>query len=255
MKYLSIAVFILLFTSCVPDDSLDHPCQEGSSVLNDCEPVAPGGACAHDNNCLGTMAKCIENICVCDLDCRYRDCGDDGCGGSCGDCESCLDCIEGNCGSPLETWCDLETVLLWQNPPSSGELEWAAAKLHCDSLVHAGFSDWRLPTINELRTLIRGCPHTAFGGACGVTDQCLEWSCSDKDSGECEDINCGSNEGPAGGCYWLQEMEGNCDVWYWSSSIVKEMHDLDWVVNYFTGVVSVGNFDADRQTRCVRDAP
>jgi hypothetical protein len=35
----------------------------------------------------------------------------------------------------------------------AGEFEWSRAKRHCEDLTHAGFSDWRLPNLNELLVL------------------------------------------------------------------------------------------------------
>jgi hypothetical protein len=67
-------------------------------------------------------------------------------------------------------WCDEETELCWQNPAENVEMCWyhAAGEPHitlnpdgvidyCGELVWAGHSDWRLPEIDELIGLIRGC--------------------------------------------------------------------------------------------------
>ena len=48
----------------------------------------------------------------------------------------------------------------------------AEAKPFCEGLVLDGHDDWHLPTIDELRTVVTGCPATAVGGACRVTSEC-----------------------------------------------------------------------------------
>jgi len=48
-------------------------------------------------NELDTMADAAD---VCVPDCEWKDCGDDGCGGTCGECNDNQDCIDGVCDSP-----------------------------------------------------------------------------------------------------------------------------------------------------------
>ena len=40
---------------------------------------------------------------------------------------------------------------------SSSTYTWSDAVSYCDNLTEGGYSDWRLPNINELRTLIKNC--------------------------------------------------------------------------------------------------
>lgn len=51
------------------------------------------------------------------------------------------------------TWKDLETGLEWQCR-SPGEMPWHAALKYAASLVLDRKSDWRLPTVSELETLL-----------------------------------------------------------------------------------------------------
>lgn len=49
---------------------------------------------------------------------------------------------------------DLTTGLMWQKTDSMEELQWENASAYCDNLTLAGYNDWRLPDINELRSII-----------------------------------------------------------------------------------------------------
>ncbi|NLH48441.1 MAG: DUF1566 domain-containing protein, partial [Myxococcales bacterium] len=69
---------------------------------------------------------------------------------------------------PAGTWIDYDTGLMWQKEIVDNcyglYYTWDLAIGYCDSLELAGFSDWRLPTISELRSLVRGCEVTMTGG-------------------------------------------------------------------------------------------
>jgi len=49
---------------------------------------------------------------------------------------------------------DTETVLTWQQGAVSKKYTWEGALKYCQNLSLAGYSDWRLPTIKELRTIV-----------------------------------------------------------------------------------------------------
>lgn len=53
-----------------------------------------------------------------------------------------------------DTVLDRRTGLEWQRGHTLASFTPATASAHCDALVLAGKSDWRLPTIRELSTLI-----------------------------------------------------------------------------------------------------
>jgi len=146
-----------------------------------------------------------------------------------------------------ELWVDQSTGLAWQVAPTGGEMNWAAAKSHCASLNLGGSSDWRLPTITELRSLIRGCSATQKGGACGVTDSCLSYeSCR---TSFCE--GCSVKGGPdSGGAYWPPELSGEVPA-YWSSSAVADRDGSAWCVDFYSGHVYDYYVPSGSSVRCV----
>jgi len=113
-------------------------------------------------------------------------------------------------------WTDPTTGLTWQTGSYATNVDAAEAIAYCTDLVLAGISDWRLPSISELRTLLRGCPDTEAGGACHETDECPGVGSDCYDGQAC--MGCEWMKGPGkAGCYWPPEMDGLCD-WYWSST-------------------------------------
>ena len=152
---------------------------------------------------------------------------------------------EGRIGQEV-SWVDPATGLTWQNPAADGTMSLAQATAHCDSLQLAG-SRWRLPSVGELRSLIRGCPLTETGGVCNVApDDCLGWGCP---SQKCE--GCSPKEGPANGCYWPAMFADEC-TWYWTSSLVADQKTSAWYVNFPLG--SIHNIPTINllSVRCVR---
>lgn len=155
---------------------------------------------------------------------------------------------------PILARLDAATGLMWQSYPDL-ECEWEAAIAYCHDLTLEGYGDWRLPTISELRSFIRGCKATMTGGACGVTDECLSSECAE-DCVECEELK---GPGPDG-CYWDAKLGGPCEWhfgnwtwWNWSSSSHTLMNDCAWGVFFGTGLVDYSSKDYNtHHARCVR---
>ena len=150
-------------------------------------------------------------------------------------------------------WTDPSSGLMWQNNSPTDFFSWERAIRHCEKLIWAGYIDWRLPTISELRSLIRGCPPTESDGVCGITDQCLSLY-------DCYDLTCVGCDSAMGhgsdGCYWPSDMNGDC-YWlpiFWSSSRV-DTSDEDyaaWHVGFYDGSVTQAYTGSSLNVRCVR---
>ena len=131
-------------------------------------------------------------------------------------------------------------------------MQWDEAKTYCENLSFDGHDDWRLPTISELRSLIRGCDATELGGSCGVTDSCLDsTTCLNDPCWGCDYL-----EGPGdGGAYWPEGMTGEIS-WHWSSSPVADVDYGAWAVKFGCGRVDNRSTDYYYElpyfARCVR---
>ncbi len=120
-------------------------------------------------------------------------------------------------------------------------MSWNDAKKYCENLVENGYSDWRLPTISELRTLIKNCHATETGGACGVTDSCLSWK-------NCRNSACDGCSLDKSGKYSVWGDIG----WFWSSSVLSDRADGACDVYFHNGNVYSNYRMGSSNVRCVR---
>ncbi|MCX5896162.1 MAG: DUF1566 domain-containing protein, partial [Proteobacteria bacterium] len=165
-------------------------------------------------------------------------------------------------------WNDPATNLTWQDPQKDayssedGGLTQPDAVRYCEELVMGGYADWRLPNIDEMRTLVRGNPATETGGDCLLTegslkDDMLDPACREGDT---------EFGGPGvGGCYWPPELTGTCNkpdpaaaghpLEYVSSTVAAD--NKDWVgdVLFDNGSVCFNHINSYADVRCVRTGP
>ncbi|HPM47794.1 MAG TPA: DUF1566 domain-containing protein, partial [bacterium] len=121
------------------------------------------------------------------------------------------------------------------------EMSWDNAIKYCENLKEDDYSDWRLPTISELRTLIQNCPATETGGACKVTDSCLSWD-------DCRNDACD-------GCKYFEDgrySKLGDTGWFWSSSLRSDDAALARFVDFSDGNVNSYHRSAIIYVRCVR---
>jgi len=151
-------------------------------------------------------------------------------------------------------WTDVTTGLIWQSGPSVGYdgYDWANAVTYCSTLSWDGYTDWRLPSVSEMRSLLRGCDATRIGGACAVTDECLSFDACW--NAPCNGCLARLGPGPQG-AYWPPEVAGEIygPYAYWTSSAVADENGYAWPVYFNGGYVTPAaesyNFFS---VRCVR---
>ena len=243
--------------SCQPDTCLiDGKCIDAASprpnsLCEYCDPVenpnawtarAEGTPCDDEVFCNGTGhcgGGALSGRCVT----GERPCPEHG--------DVCRTCDEGTrrCGYATTEW-------TWTDPTSN--LEWwlrstlrltlEDARNFCSELLLCGRNDWHLATIDELRTLVRRCPATEPQGACGITDTCTSYECSNDSC-----AGCGSRDSRTD---WYCAREA--DVAFpnvMSGTPVRSEAIL--TLNCSTGGISTigaGNGPTFGEGRCVRNA-
>ena len=123
--------------------------------------------------------------------------------------------------------------LIWSDL-SQETMSWNTAKQYCANLVEGSFTDWRLPTVSELRKLIKNC-YSQSGGSCRISDNCLS---SDCDKYCC----CTDREGSYYNKLKNQDLEG-----LWSSSIVSNNTEYVWTLLFLNNNYNLGNGHTTRR--------
>ena len=134
---------------------------------------------------------------------------------------------------------DRSNGLFWSSK-SSNAISYTGAISYCNNITEGNFDDWRLPTIDELRTLIQNCSSPASGGSCGLTDPyCLSASCHS---------NCSACTKNDMGLYSKFKDTG----YFWSSSSQSDSDsNYVWLISFSTGALSTG-LSGNYYVRCVR---
>ena len=245
---------------CGKNGAVCSACSGGTTCQNQACAVKCGdgqcGAgedkCNCPGDCTGGCVGCCAGM-ACKAGTLDEECGKNG--AACAACSAVDTCQSQVCA--FAWWTDPMSGLTWQVKPTGGGMTWSNAKAHCASLSLDG-GGWHLPTISELRSLIRNCLGTKTGGPCEVTDSCVAYSCWEKET-------CASCFGGAcSGCCWPDEMlEAYCGV-YWSSSVTANPININppyilsnaWVINFGAGFVASGVASGDLAStflvRCVR---
>ncbi len=137
--------------------------------------------------------------------------------------------------------------------PTHTELPWGEAVKACEDLLWAGRDDWVLPSIDNLRDLVRNCPVTEVGGACPANGQCTDWiTCQDS-----SDCTCGHM---AGICRiptaFLEMFEWEkCGGYFWSSTVATENGEPvegSWYLDVDYGAIGAEPHGTNGAVMCAR---
>ena len=112
---------------------------------------------------------------------------------------------------------DTQTKLMWQRVPSK-TTAWPAAKIWCGQFAHAGFKDWRLPTVHELASLVSYGLGSDGGGLAAIDQGAFPNSLSD----------------------------------FWSATPIKGSASVALSVEFNVGNVSAEKISGGMGVRCVR---
>lgn len=167
--------------------------------------------------------------------------------------------VSSNAGVAMQnqTWIDPQSRLMWQVMPTGGKMTWNSARSHCPTLKIGGYSDWRLPSISELRSLLRNCPDTVLGGNCSVMDDCdRATSCWTQST--C--YGCTSKAGKSDG-YYPDVLRGDSYGFFWASTSNAPSTNIDvyyasttaWMIGFFQATIMPGPKELQNYARCVRN--
>ena len=156
--------------------------------------------------------------------------------------DKCLpECAQGSdfpCMDPANS-------LVWSSLADE-TMAWGAAGPHCENeLTEGGYTDWRLPTIDELRTLIVNCSGSQAGGACVISDP-DHLSFSERIDADCC-CSPGSN-------FSILGDGSDINLWSSSTSIETDGTDKAWLVGFYRGNVNHSLISESNHVRCVRPA-
>ncbi|MCP4197628.1 MAG: hypothetical protein GY762_10815 [Proteobacteria bacterium] len=185
-------------------------------------------------------------------------------GETCDCAEDCVYCKMTVCPAGLPGIYDPSSGFCWLEP----DVDRAPLYVyHHDAVDYCDLGgNWRLPSISELRTLVRGCAgiewdwrwtecDASSGCTCNVSDYCFEHSCLD--TADCYPVDCVDAAGPGNGCYWDKAMHGPCNNYYWTRSTYPHAGDGPhaWVVDFQRGGVGYAlTMDDMALVRCVWSA-
>ena len=130
-----------------------------------------------------------------------------------------------------------QKTLQWSKKPRFYST-WAAANEYCANLEEDGHKDWRLPTIDDWRSIVEKCPETATGGKCEISEKNGKLTMDSYNKQDCR--GCRKGRTTLGG-----------KGWFWSSS---QRPDTDhyWVISLNNTRISEAKMNVPYNVFCVR---
>ena len=173
-----------------------HGGPDGGGVCSKtCTPACDGKQCG-DDGCDGTCGTCkagedcLDGKCACIPKCEGKDCGDDGCGASCGDCAEGLICGgDAKCAAPgCESECEGKECGTGLCGKSCGA---CSAGLECSEEGKCIDPETCVPDCTG-----KECGSDKCGGDCGFCDFelfCTNGKCTTECTPNCTGKQCGDN--------------------------------------------------------------
>jgi len=209
-----------------------HPPAD-ASCFGQCGKVTASG-CACTGTCKDAGNCCVnDHVCACLPACTGKQCGDDGCGGSCGTCAAGTTCIAGGCAPAV---CDDTTC------NGHGTCKPSAATCACDERFAApycdkcdkGYVDYpkcvtactadaqcddNNPCTGDSCEAKAGCLHLPLvatctdGDACTSGDACKAGTCESGKATDCDDSNACTTDScdKLMGCRHAPSKAAKCD--------------------------------------------
>jgi len=248
------------------------------NTANTCVKACQGKECGTDKVTLDSLlekifecGECEETNGYCDttnkckIACTGMECGKDKvttAGGpktfECGSCtspdycDSTQNCKTGTSAGDMvydeNIIIDTKTDLMWQRT-NSQIMVWESADTHCKTASTDGFTDWLLPDISKLKTIVIGC---AVAKTCGITDTCADSTCVNADCNGCTN---GSGAG-AEGLYLapgIWTYTGDANGRFWSSTKTPDKADSYWFIRFSNASVAYNWDGSEYFVRCVRE--
>jgi len=146
---------------------------------------------------------------------------------------------------------DKHLNLIWTKN-DQGFFDYKDAQEHCSKLELDGHREWRLPTIDEWRSIIEGCPGSKSGGKCMVSDICVN-----RNKCYSFDCKCPELKGPGEyGCYWNDKVWGKECSGYWSDTKNPEFGAFGqsglWIILFDRGSLGTTSLENRWYTKCVK---
>ena len=194
----------------VPIDTIEVDVCVPGCEGKDCGDDGCGGSCG---DCVGAQEECQEGSCICVPNCEGKQCGDDGCGGDCGECGGDQEeCQEGLC------------VCI---PECAGkECGDDGCGGSCGDCVRAQEECQEGACVCVLDCFGKNCGGDGCGGSCGecpgFQDECQEGVCvcqPDCDGMECGDDGC---NGDCGTCLAFSNCSDGTCLWTWQITTLAE---------------------------------
>jgi hypothetical protein len=134
-----------------------------------------------------------------------------------------------------DKFCYSHAGLKWSDRESY--FTWYEANTHCQNLGA------RLPTISELRAIIKNCSAIEIGGSCGVTDSCLS-------NNSCWDNSCAGCPRDNNNLVKYNDFGETSHLW--SSSVRSDSPSFAWCLNFGSAAISFFGRTSSTSARCVK---